>query len=80
MLYEVITPELSFTIKNQGKTDLTLPSGVLITGTSASMFQLRTPPPDVITPGEQSTFSIAFIPFGTGGVKEAAVSISYNFV
>ncbi len=71
-------PELSFTIKNQGKTDLTLPSGVLITGTSASMFQLRTPPPDVITPGEQSTFSIAFIPFGTGGVKEAAVSIETN--
>ena len=73
-------PEMTFTIKNDGKTSLVLPSGVEISGTNAVMFPLIDRPAYEIEPGGTSVFVISFEPYGSGGEKNAKVSIKSNDV
>jgi hypothetical protein len=66
----------SFTIESTGLANLNI-SSIQISGTNASEFLLVSNAASPITPGNNSTFSVQFIPSG-GGTRMAVVSILSN--
>lgn len=71
-------PELTFTIENLGKSKLSMPTGIIINGTNATMFSVTTQPGKEIEPGQKTSFSLAFNPAGIAGLKTATASIATN--
>ena len=67
---------LTFTIKNTGTADLTVP-GILIDGLDASMFTVTAAPAPLVIPGGSTTFTVTFAPT-TAGAKAAALHIANN--
>lgn len=66
--------KLTFTISNTGNAPLT---GVAITPASSGDFTLASPPPTSVAANSTATFSIDFIPSGTGA-KSGTFSIANN--
>ena len=70
--------EMTFTIKNSGVSYLVLPSEVVVAGVDASAFLIGRQPEFVISPEDQSTFTMTFQPSGAVETKTATVSIASN--
>ncbi len=69
----------TFTIKNVGTSDLTLPDTPVVTigGTHAADFTLTTDATSPVTPGGETTFTITFDPSAIG-LRQATISIASN--
>ncbi len=73
--FEVVTApggqaSASFQLENKREGTVTLTEATL-SGDGMEFFQVKTPLPLAIAPGETATFEVDFIPGGQGGVQEA---------
>ena len=66
----------TFTIFNQGNTNLTL-GAITFTGTNAADFAVTTPPVSPVTAFGSTTFTVTFTPSGTG-TRTATINIVNN--
>lgn len=74
--FSTTTITRTFTILNQGNTNLTL-GAITFTGTNASEFVVTTPPTSPVTAFGSTTFTVTFTPTGTG-TRTAKINIVNN--
>ena len=67
----------TYTIRNTGNADLTLPSGVQMLGDHAGDFVVVKQPATTVAPGKSTTFDVIFHPTDVGE-RQAVVSIASN--
>jgi hypothetical protein len=71
------TVDHTFTIKNTGATQLTLTSGVSLSGTNSGDFKVTSQPDATVDSGRSTNFTIRFDPSGEGS-RTATVTIVNN--
>jgi uncharacterized repeat protein (TIGR01451 family) len=67
----------TYTIRNTGNADLTLPGGVQMLGDHAADFVVVKQPATTVAPGKSTTFDVVFRPSDVG-LRQAVVSIASN--